>query len=147
MVGLWLTLKKRQICRPSFNNSIKKRPMRGKQIAYLCLGWFALIMGVIGIFLPLLPTTPLILLAAWCFSRSSRRFHLWLTQHRFFGPILRDWQSDRGIPRKSRNRAIGFIWIGMGLSMILIGKLWAILLLSTIGLCVSVYLLRLPVRD
>lgn len=58
------------------------------------VGWLSLLLGVFGIFLPLLPTTPFVLLSACCFSKSSERFHGWLLQHRFFGPIILDWQSQ-----------------------------------------------------
>ncbi|SHE38528.1 hypothetical protein SAMN02745753_00188 [Marinomonas polaris DSM 16579] len=121
--------------------------MQGKRILYLMLGWFSLITGIIGIFLPLLPTTPLVLLAAWCFSRSSVRFHTWLMEHKFFGPIVRDWQSSDGIPRKARNRAIIFMWAGMAISIFIVSRLWATIGLITIGLCVSTYLLRMPIRS
>jgi len=120
--------------------------MQGKRIALLILGWLSLITGIIGIFLPLLPTTPLVLLAAWCFSKSSERFHHWLMNHKYFGPMVRDWQSGTGIPRKARNRAIILMWMGMGISMIIIGRLWATISLICIGLAVCTYLLRLPIK-
>ncbi|MCW4629771.1 MULTISPECIES: YbaN family protein [Marinomonas] len=121
--------------------------MQGKRILYLLLGWFSLISGIIGIFLPLLPTTPFVLLAAWCFSKSSKRFHAWLLNHKFFGPIVNDWQSSDGIPRRARNRAIIFMWIGMAISMIVVSRFWATLGLLIIGLCVMTYLLRMPIRS
>lgn len=121
--------------------------MQGKRILYLLLGWFSLISGIIGIFLPLLPTTPFVLLAAWCFSKSSKRFHTWLLNHKFFGPIVHDWQSSDGIPRRARNRAIIFMWIGMTISMIVVSRFWATIGLILIGLCVTTYLLRMPVRS
>lgn len=55
-------------------------------------GWVALGLGIVGIVLPLIPTTPFILLAAWCFSRGSERMHGWLVDHRRFGPMVRDWE-------------------------------------------------------
>ncbi len=121
--------------------------MQGKRIFYLLLGWFSLITGIIGIFLPLLPTTPLVLLAAWCFSKSSERFHTWLINHKFFGPIVSDWQSNDGIPRKSRNRSIIFMWLGMAISILMVGRFWATVGLVCIGICVSIYLLRMPLRS
>ncbi|REG86619.1 YbaN family protein [Marinomonas pollencensis] len=120
--------------------------MQGKRIFFIILGWFSLITGIIGIFLPLLPTTPLVLLAAWCFSKSSERFHNWLLEHKYFGPILRDWQSSDGIPKRARNRAIAFMWLGMAISIMIVGRFWATLCLVLIGLAVSVYLLRMPTR-
>lgn len=120
--------------------------MTSKRLALLVLGWFSLITGIIGIFLPLLPTTPFVLLSAWCFSKSSERFHTWLTQHKYFGPIVSDWQSDKGIPRKARNRAILFMWAGMLLSMFIVARFWATVGLCVIGVAVSIHLLRMPLR-
>ncbi|TDO98995.1 YbaN family protein [Marinomonas balearica] len=121
--------------------------MQGKRILYIILGWLSLIIGIIGIFLPLLPTTPLVLLAAWCFSRSSTRFHNWLINHKYFGPIVRDWQSGEGIPKKVRNRALLVMWLGMSLSMLIVWRFWATVGLITIGVCVSLYMLRMPLKQ
>ena len=66
---------------------------------YLAGGFVLVGLATLGLFLPLLPTTPLLLLAAACFMRSSEKYHRWLLEHRIFGPILRDWQDKRCIPR------------------------------------------------
>ncbi|MDP5055473.1 MAG: YbaN family protein [Marinomonas hwangdonensis] len=121
--------------------------MQGKRLLLLILGWLSLITGIIGAFLPLLPTTPLVLLAAWCFSKSSERFHTWLIEHKYFGPIVRDWQSADGIPRRARNRAIIFMWVGMAISILIVSRFWATIGLVIIGLCVSTYLMRMPIRS
>jgi len=121
--------------------------MQGKRLLLLILGWLSLITGIIGAFLPLLPTTPLVLLAAWCFSKSSERFHTWLIEHKYFGPIVRDWQSADGIPRRARNRAIIFMWVGMAISILIVSRFWATIGLVIIGLCVSSYLMRMPIRS
>ena len=63
-----------------------------KRSLYLLFGVTSLILGVIGIFLPLLPTTPFVLLAAFCFSRSSERLHQWLLNHKYMGKIIREWE-------------------------------------------------------
>jgi len=68
-------------------------------------GLIALALGTVGIFLPLLPTTPFVLLAAWCFSNGSRRFEHWLMNHRHFGPMVRNWRSDRVIPLRAKQLA------------------------------------------
>ena len=121
--------------------------MQGKRLLLLILGWLSLITGIIGAFLPPLPTTPLVLLAAWCFSKSSERFHTWLIEHKYFGPIVRDWQSADGIPRRARNRAIIFMWLGMAISILIVSRFWATIGLVIIGLCVSSYLMRMPIRS
>jgi uncharacterized membrane protein YbaN (DUF454 family) len=65
---------------------------------YFLLAWLFFLLGLLGAMLPVLPTTPFMLLALWSFSRSSRRFHDWLYGHRLFGPPLRQWQRHRVIP-------------------------------------------------
>ena len=69
---------------------------------YFLLAWVFFLLGVIGAMLPVLPTTPFMLLALWAFSRSSRRFHDWLYAHRLFGPPLQQWQRYRVIPRTAK---------------------------------------------
>lgn len=64
----------------------------------IALGWLSLALGFVGIFLPLLPTTPFVLLAAFFFSRGSKRLHRWLLEHPRFGRYLRDWEAEQVIP-------------------------------------------------
>lgn len=103
----------------------------------LLVGIVSVALGTIGVFLPLLPTTPFILLALWCFARSSDRFHDWLVNHPRFGPFITMWYSEEGMPPSTRNRILLLLWASLILSMAIIGELWAIALLSTIGLSVS----------
>ena len=65
-------------------------------------GWLALLLGVVGIFLPGLPTVPFVLLAAGCWSRSSPRFHRWLGEHPRFGAVVRNWERRRAVPLKGK---------------------------------------------
>ena len=107
-------------------------------------GLIALLLGVIGIFVPLLPTVPLVLLSGYCFARSSGRLHNWLLTHPMFGRIIRDFESGRGVSRVIKVRAILLIALSMGISAWLIGKplVWAIL--AGVGGAVSLYIWRLP---
>lgn len=117
------------------------------RLLLLMLGWLSIGLGVLGVFLPLLPTTVFILLAAYCFSRSSERFHNWLLEHRYFGDILQTYQSGLGIPRNIRRRILCLLWLSMAVSMWVVGQWWAVALLSVIGLGVSGYLLHLPTLE
>lgn len=67
-----------------------------KKIVFLILGHISLALGIIGAFLPVLPTTPFLLLAAFFYSKSSSKLHNWLMSHKYLGPPLRDWQ-ERGV--------------------------------------------------
>jgi len=115
-----------------------------KRILLLIAGVLSLVLGIIGAFLPLLPTVPLVLLAAYCFARSSERLHQWLVHHRYFGPVIDNFQAGRGIPKRVKYRTIAILWLSMGFSSWMVAKLWLCLMLFTIGVCVSIYLLLLP---
>ena len=73
------------------------------------LGWIFFSAGLVGVFLPVLPTTPFMLVALWCFSRSSPRFHNWLYGHQLFGPPLRQWNDYGVIPLTAKVIAIFFM--------------------------------------
>lgn len=111
------------------------------------LGWCSVALGVAGIFVPVLPTTPFMLLAAGCFARSSPRFYRWLTIHPYFGPIIADYLAGRGLPRRARRLALLMLWLGVGLGCYSVGPGWASGLMLLTAVAVSLYLLRLPVAD
>lgn len=109
-------------------------------------GLLATVLAVLGIFLPLLPTVPLLLLAAACFARSSERFHGWLLGHPQLGPLIRDYLAGQGMPLRAKIVALTMIWISIPVSVLLfIPLLWVKVLLIGIGLAITVYLLRLPI--
>lgn len=78
---------------------VKQSPTRWLWIAG---GWAALGLGVVGAFLPVIPTTPLVLVAAWCFSKGSKRLHQRLLEHRRFGPMIRDWEEHHVIRLRAK---------------------------------------------
>jgi hypothetical protein len=77
-----------------------------KRAMYIGLGWFCLALGAVGVALPLLPTTPFVIVAAWAFARSSPRFQSWLEEHRLFGPYIQDWRRYGVIPLSAKLLAI-----------------------------------------
>lgn len=79
---------------------------RVKKTLWIAAGLSALGLGIIGIALPLLPTTPFVLLAAFCFGQSSERLHDWLVNHKRFGPAIRDWRAYGAISRKGKRLAL-----------------------------------------
>ena len=75
------------------------------RLLWVMAGLLSLSIGVIGVVLPVLPTTPFVLLAAFCFSRGSARFERWLLDHRLLGPIVRDWREHRAVPLPAKRLA------------------------------------------
>ena len=80
-----------------------------KRTVYLVLGWIFVAIGIVGALLPLLPTTPFLLLAIWFFARSSPKMESWLFNHPRFGPGLRAWRDERAIPRRAKIMAVCLI--------------------------------------
>lgn len=120
------------------------RPRWQRWVWLLC-GLLCLITGVVGIVLPLLPTTPFVLLAAFCFSRGSARCEQWLLTHPRFGPMVRDWRANRALPLRAKQLATGMMAVSS------IASWWW--LPSPVGwlpgLCctgVAIWLWRLPTR-
>lgn len=116
-----------------------------QRIVLLILGWLAIVLGTLGIVLPLLPTTPFMLLAAWCFARSSPRFHEWLLWRSPFGRYLRHWQQHRAMPPRTKGRAIALIIPTFAISIALVKILWVrSMLLAMLALLVA-FMWRIPV--
>jgi len=119
---------------------------------YNVAGAIAVLLGILGIFLPLLPTTPFLLLASWCFARGSDRLHAWLLSHRVFGEYLRNFEAGRGIALKAKIMATVMLWGSLLMGMGRFDGLLLPALLGLTGACVSFYMwrilptLRLPPR-
>lgn len=93
---------------------------------WIMAGFVAMGLGIIGLVLPLLPTTPFMLLAAACFAKSSPRLHDWLVGHRIFGPAIRDWRDYRAISPRAKRMALIAMSVAFGLSALL-GMAWGVL--------------------
>ncbi len=108
-------------------------------------GWLSLALGVIGIFLPVLPTTPFVLLAGACFMRGSERWHRWISSHPRFGPQIEDYLTGAGIPARTKVVAIVMLWASVLTSIIwFIPHVAADISVALVAVAVTVYLLRLP---
>lgn len=113
-----------------------------KRIALLGAGWLAVGLGTAGVFLPLLPTTPFLLLAAACFARSSRRFYDWLLNHKLLGCYVHGYLSGKGLPRRAKWTSIVLLWLTIGISLVFfVGINWVRLLLLVIAVAVTWHIL------
>ena len=111
-----------------------------KAILFGC-GTLCVVLGVIGIFLPLMPTTVFLLLAAACYARSSERFHRKLVEHKWLGPYIK----RRGLTGRQKVMIVSVLWAGLIASMIFsMDALWLRLLLGAIGVAVTTHVVRLP---
>lgn len=113
----------------------------------IIIGWLAVVLATLGVVLPLLPTTPFLLLAAWCFARSSPRFHYWLLYRSWFGGYLRHWQQHRALPPGAKFRAIIFIVITFAVSLYMVNILWVRLFLLMLMGALLFFMWRMPVVD
>lgn len=99
-------------------------PTKIKHILLIILGWFFIVLGVIGALLPILPTTPFLILALACFAESSPRFHRMLLNNKWFGPHLRQWENNKTIRRGIKRKVMLMIVISFGVSIaILSGRM------------------------
>jgi len=117
---------------------------KGLRILLLTIGGVSLALGVIGIFLPLLPTTPFLLLTAACYIRSSLRFYNWLVSHPLLSKYLLPYLDGKGIPRKAKYYTTLPLWVSLLVSSWLVPLVWVRAGLILIGVCVTVYIWRLP---
>ena len=121
-----------------------KKPIK---ILLIATGTFLIILSIIGIFIPVLPTTPFLLLAAALYARSSKRFYNWLINNRILGRYIKNYREGKGIPLKVKIIAISILWITIGYSAIFAMEiLWVRVLLVIIAIGVTVHIVRVRPR-
>jgi len=115
------------------------------KLLMIFLGTLFVILGTVGIFLPLVPTTPFLLLAAICYARGSRKFYEWLMNNKLFGSYIRNYLEKRGIPLKTKIVAIAMLWgfiLFSAFTVIPLVLVRFLLLLIAVG--VTIHILKLP---
>lgn len=111
----------------------------------LLAGWLSLAAGLVGVVLPLIPTTPFLLLSAWCFSRSSERLHTWLLSNPYFGEVIRRWEEERCMERHVKIRAIMLVITGFGLTLLIAPLGFAFrIALVLLAIAIVVHIYRIP---
>lgn len=114
------------------------------KILLIVIGSISVLLGIAGIFLPLLPTTPFLLLAAFCYSRSSDRFYHWLITNRWFGEYISNYRAGLGIALKQKIVALSLLWLTMSYSIwFVVSQWWVQLLLLGIAVAVTIHLVRM----
>ncbi len=115
-----------------------------RRAALLVCGTLSLGLGLIGVIVPLLPTTCFLLLAAWCYARSSQRLYDRLMRARLIGPYLRRYRDSRVIPPRVKIAALVMMWITIGYAVLTYPNLWVRLALFAIAVGVTIHLQKLP---
>ncbi len=127
---------------------VRPHDSRTVRVLLIVVGTLCVALGLLGIFLPVLPTTPFLLLAATCYARASERFYLWLLRNPTFGPTIREWRRHRSIPYRTKVVAIALMSVTMAISIVLlVGYPLAQVVLAIVGVVVGAWLYRIPSRD
>ena len=118
---------------------------RMKKGFFVVMGTIALALGFLGLFLPVIPTTPLVILAAACYTRGSERLHGWLLESKWFGETIRTYQAGQGLRKATKIRAISLMWIVITISAVFyVDSLPVRVVMFGTAILVTRYLLGLP---
>jgi len=120
---------------------------RIKKIMLISIGSLSLALGFLGAFLPVLPTTPFLLLAAYCYLHGSKRLYRWLINHPLLGAYIYNYLTYRAITRSTRYGALFFLWLTLIISMVVTANLQLSILLTAVGVGVTIHLLMLNTLD
>ena len=126
---------------------LRLSPLRVVRYFYIAAGTVTLVAGLAALFVPGLPTSPLLLLTAFCYARGSERFYLWLITNPHFGRYIRALRNGEGIPLRIKVYAIVMLWATLGSTIVFIVPLWPVkIILTLVGLGVTVYIGQLPTK-
>jgi len=131
-----------------YSAEMRKHNSLTVRLAFLTLGTLFVALGIAGIFLPVLPTTPFLLLAATCYARASTRFYNWLLNNRVFGPTILEWRRYRSIPYRVKWTAMVLMGVTLSISIAYFVP-WPELqvALAIFGILLGAYLYNIPSRD
>jgi uncharacterized membrane protein YbaN (DUF454 family) len=134
--------------RDSSSVTTPRRIGRTRRVLFFIAGSLALALGALGVLLPVLPTTPFVILAAFCYARSSQRAHSWLLANRVFGRHISDYLAGEGISWWVKAGVLSLLWATIAVSAtLLVPFLWARVLLVAIGLAVTIHVLKLKTKQ
>ena len=112
---------------------------------FFIAGTITFALGAVGVVLPVLPTTPFLLLSLACYVRSSERMSHWLLNNKYFGSYLRNYKEGKGVPMKTKLFAVTVLWITIAFSAFVLVPIFAVqIILFVVATAVTVHLVRLP---
>ncbi len=130
--------------RTTSTDPVVGRHDRLKRNVLVAIGTVAVALGMIGVFIPILPTTPFLLVAAYCYARSSRRFYRWLLTNRWCGEYVRNYREGRGIPLKHKIITAALLWLTILYSVFRVVSLWWVeVILLGIAVAVTIHLITI----
>jgi len=118
--------------------------MKISRYLLIALGWFCVGLAFIGVMVPGIPTTIFLIIALWAFAKSSKKLHAWLINHKKFGPILKNWQSHKIVPKKAKIVMVIFQIIAVMVLYFTTKSILLSIFVLTILVFVAWYVLRLP---
>jgi hypothetical protein len=123
-----------------------KTPNKLKRALYATAGTILLGLGVLGVFLPILPTTPFLLLSAACYYKSSKRMHTWMLNNKWFGSYIRNYREGKGIPLKTKIFTLALLWLVITYSALFhVASILIIqITLFIIATAVTIHIITLP---
>lgn len=131
-----------------YSAEVRRHDSPALRALYILAGIVFVLLGIAGALLPVLPTTPFMLLAAACFARASPRFYNWLLNNPVFGPTVLEWRRHHCIPWRIKITAIVLMFLTLGVSIVFFVPRWELqLALAAAGVVLGVYLYRIPSRD
>lgn len=131
-----------------YSAEMRRHDSPAVRLLFVGLGTLFVLLGIAGALLPVLPTTPFMLLAAACYARASSRFYNWLLNNPAFGPTILEWRRHRSIPWRVKLTAIALMAVTLGISIVFFVP-WPELqaALAVFGLLLATYMYRIPSRD
>ena len=118
-----------------------------KKKLYITFGFLAVALAIVGVFIPGLPTVPFLLVALFCFERSSKKYHDMIMNNKYFGPVLQDYYSGKGLTSSVKIKAISFLSCGMAFSIYKIQNLHARIALAVVWLGVAIHIILLKTKE
>ena len=118
-----------------------------KKKLYIAFGFLAVALAIIGVFIPGLPTVPFLLVALFCFERSSKKYHDMIMNNKYFGPVLQDYYSGKGLTLSIKIKAILFLTCGIAFSIYKIQNLHARIALAVVWLGVAIHIILLKTKN
>jgi uncharacterized membrane protein YbaN (DUF454 family) len=134
--------------RRDYSHEVREHDSLALRLILAGLGAVCVLLGLAGIFLPVLPTTPFLLLAAALFARSSSRVYNWLLNHSLLGPIILEWREHRSMPRRAKRTALALIALSFTVSIVFFVPSWqGQLAMGLAGVVLWLWIYRIPTRD